>query len=342
LIPVCRAYYSMSYYGQSIYLFGGMDNNGDYLGDLWTINVASPQPEWTQISQSYSSDLVFNLENTPNGEAFTAGTMYTNVKPYFFIYGGDNSTNSSTDIWAYDINLNVWNMLVAAPLSTQIVPSANKGMTLTAISTGVVLIGGYSSTGQSSPSYSITLSTLPWIYNQNTCQITISTLGSCYWGQARCISPNYGSDCSLQLCPNSFCYQDQNLIMPAECFVCSFHGQCVGGVCQCEVGYTGPDCSLMACQNNCSNTATSVVSQCIEFDPVSVCSCVTSTKRGGDDCSNIFCLNDCGGHGVCDSTGACQCTAPYTGTDCSLLIINIYGGTLVVNFLVLVLFVLHL
>ena len=57
------------------------------------------------------------------------------------------------------------------------------------------------------------------------------------------------------------------------------------------------DCSGVGCANNCSNTATLTVARCIQTYPLSVCQCFRETKRGGDDCSYIFCLNDCGGHG---------------------------------------------
>ena len=53
----------------------------------------------------------------------------------------------------------------------------------------------------------------------------------------------------------------------------------------------------MDCQENCNNNASSVVAKCEETYPISICSCETMTKRGGDTCQNIFCLNDCGGHG---------------------------------------------
>jgi len=55
-----------------------------------------------------------------------------------------------------------------------------------------------------------------------------------------------------------------------------------------------------------------------------VCQCQTSTKRGGDDCSYIFCLNDCGGHGDCVD-GACECDDNYYGEDCSIFYAEFIG-----------------
>lgn len=57
------------------------------------------------------------------------------------------------------------------------------------------------------------------------------------------------------------------------------------------------------------------------------CRCHEWLKRGGDDCSYVFCLNDCSGRGTC-LNGVCTCNANYFGEDCSALIVNVLSGTL--------------
>lgn len=47
--------------------------------------------------------------------------------------------------------------------------------------------------------------------------------------------------------------------------------------------------------------------------------CICNKKRGGDDCSKVYCLNECSGHGRC-SEGECECDEDYYGVDCSVLV----------------------
>ena len=49
------------------------------------------------------------------------------------------------------------------------------------------------------------------------------------------------------------------------------------------------------------------------------CVCDKYKFRGGDDCSVIYCLNECSGHGTCNK-GTCECNEDYYGTDCSVLV----------------------
>jgi hypothetical protein len=49
-------------------------------------------------------------------------------------------------------------------------------------------------------------------------------------------------------------------------------------------------------------------------------------KRGGDDCSVIFCLNRCTGNGECKE-GVCECNPLYLGEDCSIFMIDVNSAS---------------
>ena len=61
--------------------------------------------------------------------------------------------------------------------------------------------------------------------------------------------------------------------------------------------------------------------------PQSQCFCNESLRRGGDDCSVVFCLNSCGSLGECnEGDGTCVCNPGYYGDDCSLYIVDFREG----------------
>ena len=68
--------------------------------------------------------------------------------------------------------------------------------------------------------------------------------------------------------------------------------------------------------------------------PQSQCDCNQQLKRGGDDCSIVFCLNTCGENGECnEDIGVCNCATGYYGEDCSLYIIDFRQGAKSINIL---------
>ena len=56
--------------------------------------------------------------------------------------------------------------------------------------------------------------------------------------------------------------------------------------------------------------------------PQGHCKCHEWLKRGGDDCSYQFCLNECSTHGKCVK-GQCQCESNYYGEDCSVFVVTV-------------------
>lgn len=75
--------------------------------------------------------------------------------------------------------------------------------------------------------------------------------------------------------------------------------------------------------NNCSNTGKDkeIFGICVIEKPVSQCICNEKLRKGGEDCSITFCLNECKPNGNCNyNNGTCNCNEDYFGEDCSILI----------------------
>ena len=129
--------------------------------------------------------------------------------------------------------------------------------------------------------------------NHGTCESAISSTCLCdsspsegYWSGTscnKCIDEYWGSTCSLT------CNSGAG---------CGSNGRCYPNAkCGCDFGYCGAACD----QTNCQQCST-------EF-------------QYGSTCSST-CLNQCSGHGHCDSgltgTGACWCDSGYATEDCSV------------------------
>mmetsp|Transcript_38513 Transcript_38513/g.58619 ORF Transcript_38513/g.58619 Transcript_38513/m.58619 type:complete len:92 (-) Transcript_38513:26-301(-) len=67
------------------------------------------------------------------------------------------------------------------------------------------------------------------------------------------------------------------------------------------------------------------VGECVQDFPTAYCRCFEENRRGGDTCSEVFCLNNCSGHGGCIE-GMCACETDYLGEDCSVLVKPIFEG----------------
>lgn len=145
-----------------------------------------------------------------------------------------------------------------------------------------------------------------------------------------CKDPYSGPECQLN-CPGGRSLSEFLLIsddlnkLEKLNFACSNKGKCQNGVCQCDENTSGETCEINNCPNNCSNDEISepeFKSQCIQGYPESYCRCSEASKRGGDDCSVIFCLNECGSGGKCQK-GSCECKPLHHGPDCSILEIEL-------------------
>lgn len=68
--------------------------------------------------------------------------------------------------------------------------------------------------------------------------------------------------------------------------------------CTCNPGYTGVHCGIPICNGNCSFAG--------KCTAANTCTCFRG--RMGSNCE-IDC--GCGGHGLCNSDGTCQCDAGF-------------------------------
>jgi len=76
-----------------------------------------------------------------------------------------------------------------------------------------------------------------------------------------------------------------------------------------------------SCPNMCSLRGT-----CTLVSNAPVCQC--SAGYTGSDCSQplVSCPNSCSGHGTCSASGVCECAGGYSGADCSIAPATCAGG----------------
>jgi len=186
-----------------------------------------------------------------------------------------------------------------------------------------------------------------WIINSNECTNDCNNRGRCEYSSCICDHGYSGTFCEHINCPNSFCYDDLDIWSSERCHHCSGHGNCIESKCHCDNGWIGHDCSFRDCPNKCSADIDPNFGQCFEIKPLSQCVCNETLKRGGDDCSLIYCLNDCNGKGSCNGNdGRCSCNEGYYGIDCSLKVISFrnLGEYLVIyfNFMIIFIFIIFI
>ena len=143
--------------------------------------------------------------------------------------------------------------------------------------------------------------------------------GECVAGVCECAAGWRGAACERLLCApvphvdlNSKHQQTLGLLLPAAMTgSCGERGACVGGECVCEAGYE-PSASGLVCTRVCA-------ADC--HAPFGFCGaegrCVCKAGRGGEDCSAIFCPDDCSAAGRCDADGRCHCFAGHAGPSCA-------------------------
>jgi len=128
--------------------------------------------------------------------------------------------------------------------------------------------------------------------------------GACVAGVCECNPGFRGAACADLLCgPDQFGV--------GELGSCGSHGACVGGVCQCATGFE-PSAAGLVCERVCP-------ADC--HPPFGFCgangACVCVAGRGGEDCTAVFCEDDCNGAGRCDAEGKCHCFAGHSGPTCA-------------------------
>jgi hypothetical protein len=150
-----------------------------------------------------------------------------------------------------------------------------------------------------------------WIFDPYACKNACSGHGNCKFSQCVCEPGWTGSDCSVPVCPGSFCYIDSQTLT-YRCNECSGNGVCgQDGVCQCATGWTGTDCSQIPTGANCTQNG-----QILSDFPINQCVC--NPTYSGRDCELQLCLNNCSSAGICTQAGTCNCSKNFYGEDCSV------------------------
>eukprot|EP00941_MAST-03F_sp_MAST-3F-sp1_P006475 g6475.t1 len=101
-------------------------------------------------------------------------------------------------------------------------------------------------------------------------------------------------------------------------YKCGANGECQDGFCACKMvsisgklyQYAGHDCALEP-QRMCKNDC--------NFHGVCLSTgrCECNDGWTGEACENAQCINNCSGHGICHD-GVCGCEVGFSGNDCSL------------------------
>jgi len=86
---------AFSVFENMLYIFGGIDLNGNYLNDLWTFDLDST----TWINTGASSPL----------PRFGASLNLVPLSPSLILFGGLNSVGSMSDVWYFNTVDNSWN-----------------------------------------------------------------------------------------------------------------------------------------------------------------------------------------------------------------------------------------
>ena len=135
----------------SVFVFGGLDANGNALATLWRLQS---QTNGLPLSQQIS----FPASPAPAAR-FGAGMAYlTNcsglVGPCLILLGGQTGNTLRSDVWVFDLVLNVWSQ----PLGTnQLMPSARMGHAVVPAPNGTMLfvVGGTTTSGVSSDVFAL-------------------------------------------------------------------------------------------------------------------------------------------------------------------------------------------
>jgi hypothetical protein len=169
-----------------------------------------------------------------------------------------------------------------------------------------------------------------WVMSPNNCANDCSGNGQCELSVCTCKPGFTGTDCSIRICPGSFCYFD-SVGLDKHCVSCSSNGFCqTDGTCLCQDGWTGDDCSSVVCQGNCSASGVCLST----LFPLNQCVC--DPTFSGYDCSQRLCLNACSYRGNCSTDGTCSCQDNFYGDDCSVYIFAASAGVSELRFLITV------
>lgn len=329
--PVARSSASMVYTNKEdkeyLILFGGYTweishiyNIQNQLNDMWVYSIIGNS--WYEaFSNSYTIP-----------EVRYGANLIMLDEDKLMLYGGINSDTVFNDLWLFNTNSNMWTKILRTNLveNEKDWPYPSKYFSFSKFDHGAILYGGSLWVSASLSDYPdenifaedgiFALIDNNWVLYSDRCNKNCSNEGICEYSRCICNMKKWGNVCQYDYCYNSFCYSDLDIFTTQVCYHCSNNGKCINGKCECDEGWTGNDCSIQDCPNQCSGIQFGI---CNEMKPVSQCECNQQLKRGGDDCSEVFCLNTCGVTGICNiNDGTCQCEKNHTGIDCSIFMVS--------------------
>lgn len=94
-----------------LFVFGGIDNSGNLLNDLWSYSPATGS--WSQLSASTAGTAAFssNCGTTPTPR-MNAAMVWDSVDQQVLLYGGVGTSNRYLgDLWAYSPRVGSWTLL---------------------------------------------------------------------------------------------------------------------------------------------------------------------------------------------------------------------------------------
>jgi hypothetical protein len=284
-----------------------------------------------------------------------------------FVFGGATWDDEVGDLWQFNLSSFAWArvtgegtfpsrrqgaILVPVGQSTLIPPGAGpqsgrlflalghgclKGASYTeaaasTVAHAVAALGGYTGWDPAlSASGNGTIAAFGSYVNATTGETVISATPPDLWVES---SAEYGEKYCVEQLDDAWEYS------PSACKAdCSRHGVCEFNFCVCDPGFWGDDCSLVACPGAvCTFDYDAHVLRCEQCGENGECdgasgACACVFPASGPACDQFACLNDCSGHGVCDTAradastgyGVCACAqvdgiAVYEGADCSVAV----------------------
>eukprot|EP00929_Paragymnodinium_shiwhaense_P067970 TRINITY_DN34164_c0_g1_i1.p1 TRINITY_DN34164_c0_g1~~TRINITY_DN34164_c0_g1_i1.p1 ORF type:complete len:761 (-),score=189.76 TRINITY_DN34164_c0_g1_i1:75-2357(-) len=307
-----------------VYVFGGYDASGNFMNDMWFLQIASTGSGGNYQEQLDSYPEISGTWTQPASTgpvpAARSGHTFTYIDRKLVLFGGyTEKGRAESDVHAYDPEAQHWMRLDAwgPPPSSRYAHSAVRH------GHDLVVAGGCDVSDERavcfSDVWSLNLNDLRWS-QRSTDAVTwfpreghsavfvrgrMFAFGGCEL-KSQCFNDLVALDTQLP-CPNScghhglcmnelFCrctvpgWSGHDCEQPLVCAAdCGPHGACAqSGHCVCENGWTGPTCSL---ELGCPSAA------------------LSSGGRG----------LECGGRGLCMASGMCKCVAGYTGAACEQL-----------------------
>jgi len=293
-----------------IYVVGGYDVDGNFLNDVWILNVygvSDPSP-W----QDHGVYPVVWEKPSPTGQLPMPRESHslTIVDRKLVLFGGYVTSGKTTrDLHVYSLDTQEWSEVRVSGVS----PPPRQSHSAARHGHDIVIAGGCSVSDPHPVCYNDV-----WSLNMVDMQWTLRSSDIVTWFAREGHSATFVRSkmftfggCRL----TSECYNDVAVLDSLDpCPTgCGAHGQCMDDeFCKCSLGFTSHDCMQpLSCPLDCGgHGACSQSGKCVCENGWSGADCATDLGCPGD-------LIKCSGHGACLSDGSCRCFAGYSGPSCT-------------------------